>query len=340
MKRTRRQHFIPQLLLKGFSSRTHKNKTLTYELHKARGVREASIREVACESWFYDVRGINAVEFIVSQQESRLAPLIDRLRTGQCEPQDKLSIGHFVSHLIVRTRNLRDTLTNHGQMALDLFYEELTNPANRDMFFRLARQQVLDDPKLKQLLRSLSQTQRQIILQQRVYPLLRSDELHDLVMLIFSSARSMLDLNEAARAAQAQVLTRSDALTARIQSLRNLAWSVHMFPPGSLVLGDIGPIAQLSTRDVWMNPACLTGDLFKTCLPIASTCLLVGSHSGPPQVIDLDQINLASAELSREVIFSAQSTAREARYRERIGSRSAFLTEAELAEAVRDGIRS
>lgn len=74
------------------------------------------------------------------------------------------------------------------------------------------------------------------------------------------------------------------------------------------------------------------------CLPLSPKYLLVATPGSMTQPLEIEGVNIAFAELSREFFVSNQNTATESRYFLDLGKRSALVPTSELHNWARESI--
>jgi hypothetical protein len=122
MTHAKQQHYVPQLLLRGFATDA---KEQLFALDKQTGkVFQTSIRNVATEKGFYDIEtqtGRESLESGLSRLESVVAPLITRIRAERAlsflSPSEREMIALFAMVQHQRTVNYRQKVS---QMNVDL----------------------------------------------------------------------------------------------------------------------------------------------------------------------------------------------------------------------------
>lgn len=107
-----RQHFLPRFLLRGFSVRQGKKQHYVYEFRSNGIVRRGEVGTVGFQRRFY---GSDDLESSLADLEGSYASFIQTLRTSSLDSTMKPQIDEFVSHLIVRTNNLRKGLVQMGR---------------------------------------------------------------------------------------------------------------------------------------------------------------------------------------------------------------------------------
>ena len=337
-KPAKRQHFIPQLLLRGFASRVDGDKYYAFEFRTKGEPRETAIRNIALEGYFYGQPGQTEIEQIIARKENRYGPLVQALRQGGCNPQQKPLIDEFVNHLMVRTRTLRNSVVEPAQALLEIFSDELERPENRPCVQRMVLKQVRTDSRIRRQLNQLPQAKRQAALRQMESSIVNSADTIEMLKLIVQLAKPMIDLPKAAREAQVKTLETDQALEKRADLLKVVQWSVVEYYQHALVLGDLGPIAKTTASAEWQQPI-VSGEPALICLPISSKHLLIGQRDTLTATPQPEAINIASVELSREIFVASQDTARERDYQSWLGRRATLIDRSDLQDIVQEGLK-
>jgi len=128
----KKQHFIPQSLLRGFATETRKGHRLWVH-HRKRGVFEANVQDVAASRFFYSaLRTEGAPETLddrITAYESRLA---EHLRMLRASPEGTVAdddvAREVVAHLAFRTEATRD-LVSEAMLTTQRLKAWMTTPA-------------------------------------------------------------------------------------------------------------------------------------------------------------------------------------------------------------------
>jgi len=330
--RSRRNHFIPRLLLRGFASRVDGAKAWVYQALRGRTeLMEVSTTDGGVERDFYGKTG--DVEDELAFRENEHAPLVRRLRCREIDAADPPAIARFVSDLIIRTRNSRLGMAEFAAQMLDTFMRALETQAVRDRF----QQDLMTVPTYRQtltILKVLPPAFREAMLNSLDPTLAKAfrGDAADLMRWMLASAPPNLML-DSVRDAQIRALTEDRG--ARENNLRALQWTVESAPGGTFILGEVGVLARFGDEHVVHAPLRPQGAPVAFYLPLSSSSLLVGrEESDNGYTPDAETLNIASAELSRSVFVSSTTSERERRYAVSIGARSALFSEEEVAQAM------
>lgn len=128
------QHYIPQFLLRNFSSRGDKF-IWTYDREKKYGPKnqERPIKKVASEQFFYDqVRNnkSSSLEYILQEIETQTAPIINNIIKSKTikslSEKDRKTLSFFVTVQLLRTKG---SLNELGHM-INIFDEQMLQKIN------------------------------------------------------------------------------------------------------------------------------------------------------------------------------------------------------------------
>lgn len=329
---TRRQHFIPRLFLKGFAERVSQE-FFAYEFRQGTNPQRKNIRQIGFANKFYGHAGL---EEKLAIRESDYAALLDALRKDHFSESNKPLIDELISHLLMRTQNLRRGLEEFGNRALARLGQVFEQAEVGGEFHKGIVERMKADPKLQSTVELVPPSKRQafrLLLDQ----LAESPELWRATKKQMKQAMSMLDLGKGVRDAQVQALSSEEPYKKRVELLKPFRWAVYLFPPSTFLLGDLGPIGRNETTSEWKHPVTFEG-ITEVCLPISHECLLVGTTLTPPTRIDPASVNLAAVELSRDFFVARQNSPREREYLSKLGTRSEFVRPDEIDTWVQEGL--
>jgi Protein of unknown function (DUF4238) len=327
-KKTRRQHYIPRFITKGFASRSSEKDYYTYLFRIGAEPLESNIINVGVGRDFYEGSQYD-IESQLSRKESEYARCLDDLRRGVLTEGDKCIIGEMILNLFARANNIRKGFTEISELALNCFDDAI----GTDKFLKSMRAQAVDralqDPQLKTLLARFPKNRRRRIVSTFVDASgLRFKETSEA---LWGLARSRLSVKDMTKTAQLNFLATGKA-SDDTRKLFDRHWNIELREPGAFVLGDVGPIAHYSDTQALM-PLFHFGTPIAVMLPISTSELLVGTLDPSKQVLEIEDVNLASIECSREFFVSGFCTEREHRYRPRIGLRATLVNEHEARHA-------
>lgn len=332
--RVRRQHFVPRLLLKGFAHRVKGGNYYTFEFRKGAKPHEVNIINVGVARDFYGRTHDSDIEETLSLREAEYASVVQKLRDGRIDPDQKPLVDDLVTNLIIRTKNVRDGFTEMGSQMFDSFERVIADAQNRAKVERKIIEGVLEDPQIKSFLALLPRALRQGIFLQALSVVAPNPV--STFQKLLQLARPHVDFKQAARGAQLRALALDGALLERRESLKPLLWSIFRLPEGAFVLGDLGPVARFSGCPDLQSPIRSGRTPEAIFLPIAKQCLLVGRPDGVAETVDVETVNTASVELSRDLFVSSTNTERELNYLKRLGRQATFLEDSKIHESMRE----
>ena len=123
------------------------------------------------------------------------------------------------------------------------------------------------------------------------------------------------DLSMDVRESHNRTLAQSPVPALRAADLQSLTWSIEVFDEGTLILGDVGPVAQIMGTEPFETFIDKDEVVSQVLFPVASTHLLVGRHKDSPRVpVDAEHVNGAPVRCGTEYFVASKRTECEERY--------------------------
>ena len=123
-----KQHDLPRFLFRGFASRSNGKKAFTWQFRKDALPVEVSVVDIGHSKFFYDKPGPNTLDALITDEENKYGQVVARLRRERTfRSSDEETLIEFVHNLVLRTRNLRDTLVTGFDSILNELYAVATN---------------------------------------------------------------------------------------------------------------------------------------------------------------------------------------------------------------------
>jgi Protein of unknown function (DUF4238) len=314
---TRRHHFLPRFLLKGFASRSRRDSYFTYLFTREGRQHETNITNVAVAGDFYGREADGGVESGLRESESQHATVLHRIRSEGLDNNDRLILGEFVRHLLVRTRHMRETAGDLAGAITALMRQLLPTTQMQEKLKQEISKRALGNESLwaQMKAKGVNLTEQQMT------------HLVDLAMAqidlasglrLYSDALELIDVLGAAAAGQIGALRR--ATGERPVPPDDVIWSLTKTEPHFFILGDLAVIGR--TADGYCHPMQPDAGLEAIVLPIGHQHLLIGALTPTIPTIDPEQVNDASVELSRDFFVASRNTQREQHYQARLGARA------------------
>lgn len=336
MGATRGQHYLPQLLLRGFASRIKEKKTWVYLFRQDINGKEVSIKDIGKETDFHGNPSDSGLETKMSIIESAFSPHVARWRKGEfLVGHDEGFASEFVGHLIVRTKSVRDTFAGAGQALLDevlgRFDEgklDLSSPPEYESEI-LGR--ISHNPLIANFIRQNPRKARRIV-KAELSKAKKNGQILKWGRYAAQGMRAGINVKEAMAQAHIDALDKNQIPPARVQILQKLRWSVVITPnPRDLILGDIGAIAREAGVSGFKHPLAIEfNNIEMLCCPIGSGSALLALANGIDHPFLPDEINMASAELSRDFFVAAESNQRLRALQTVLGKRAEILSPDEI----------
>jgi len=341
----RKQHYIPQSLLRGFGKQG-KGKAIQVTVYsRERGVFTAATDGVAAQRYFYsepsDEVGVETLDDRITAFETPLAEIFAEF--GRATPDhavDATKAAEAVTHLCVRQAHLRDSFASAAGDLLD-------GTANRFLDKEWVRTEMgLDASKPNEMFRAtISKFYGQFaaglapmgitrqIFEQWAFIKLKTDFdriFPDLSLLLQSRFGQLQGQSgKLARDGHIQALEQSFAPDTRVQVLKRFAWTVEPGPASGFVLPDC--VAMSWSAGAGYQPLVYAGrDTDAVFMPLAHDRLLVGGHR-EASACGFERINEAAVACSCDYFIARDRVPEFQQLIPRIGERARKL----MHEAVR-----
>lgn len=331
-----RQHFLPRFLLRGFSVRQGKKQHYVYEFRNNGVVRRGEVGTVGFQRRFY---GSDDLESNLAILESRYASLIETLRTSSLDSTMKPQIDEFVSHLIVRTNNLRKGLVQMGKAMVEGITEQFERVEPSSVLHGTIRQVALSAETRATIDREAEKLPAAVrpFYRQMVQEWINSPLFVEQLRVTSKQAMNMVDIPQAVRNAQVQILDGESSIQKRAELLKPFTWQVVEYEPNTLVLGDHGPLGQEKAQTYLRHPIMMEG-IDMIYLPISHQRLLVGGCNGGSVKPDPDYLNVNSVELSQEFFVARTDSTKMRESLASIGKRCMLYKPQEMRSLIEEGL--
>jgi len=335
----KRQHILPRFLQKGFASRIQDEKSFTHVYRKGGKHFETTLENVGLENYFYGKPGETSADEEITKIEGAYAQLTTALRN---EPDGTrvadLPVADFVAHLTIRTKQLREFFRESAEYLLDEITAYLSTPEHM-------RRLLLSKPELmrSELTKSLEgiavpEAYKDFLIQfveenaQEIVNLYMSD-VQDAMETLTAQMRSILP--KAVKDGHIKTLAEHPASEPRAEEYRSLNWFIRDTSE-PLVLGDIGCLFETQEARRY-KPLNDKGDkLVNIYLPLSSCKLLLGTAYSAHPLVDVGQINKATAKCSYEYFISADAGTNNDGLMASIGEWAGILTSEEREQLLKE----
>lgn len=309
----KRQHYLPQLLLRGFSSRTQGKKEFVWYFRQGASPTEVSIRDIALSKEFYGDWGPGSLDDMITNKEQQVAEVITRARrSGQVSTADLGLLIEFVESMVIRTKHTRTGLTNAGSAVVEMISCNLSDPGKMTRFLK----DYMDKEKenFRDQVRSAIQNELgepNPFLEELVIRWVEenADEFVNALagpgsqLVVQAYGQFLDDVEKQGERIHQESLKRAFKKmepSERLRRYSELKWSIRRFNPGAFVLGDVG-VLEMDPESETFYPAIANkakdGILM---LPIAHDSLLVGAARRDPMLPSPDEVNANSVEMSAD----------------------------------------
>jgi len=318
-RETRRQHFLPRFLLKGFASRSRRDSHFIHVFQKSRAPHETNTINVAVVGDFYGRGADSSVENGLREREREHAAVLDRIRMEGLIDENRIVLGEFVRQLLVRTRHMRDLTVDVVATLSVMMAGLLRTPQAQEHLKQEISERALRDEtfwaKVRTLGLNFTEQQMKYLVDWAMTQIDVPSIAHQ-----HAEALAMMDILGAVTAGQIGGLRR--AIAERPVLPDDVVWSLIKTEPHFLILGDLAVIGR--TADGYSHPMQPDAGLQAILLPIGHQHLLVGALTSMQRTLNPEEVNLASVELSRDFFLSSRNSERERQYQARLGARAQF----------------
>ncbi len=332
----KRNHYIPQFLLRRFASRQEQGRSWLWQFRPGQAPTEVVTKDAAVSKFFYGDPE-TGIEESLAVLEGKQASLLRELDSGANPSDFDQHLLRFVWFLAFRTRSLRHHFAHTAKRGLAEL-ASIDQAKMASLFAAKARSEpdsyIL--PILDRLPPSLAHLRTPLL------ALLRSKVHQDEFLQEIAKAVVQVPHILAMIANQAEEAAAKGQVRALKQILdeswnvpttfRIAQWSVRRFASSSVILGDGGTFA--------INPAGEVGTVGRfsstfTALyaPISHECVLIGHRDECPP-LSLNEINAASARLSFDTFFASRNTAAEQAMVNLVGTGEPVLSEDDIQRVV------
>jgi hypothetical protein len=320
-------HYLPQVLLKGFAS-AGSNGMKTFLFRSGADPKLVSIRKVAQERSFHGRRDQSDLESRMSELESQYAPAIRAAWVGECGKYVQ-ELSRFVANISARTRNVREGVSGAVEVMLSAAPDALSTDKHLKKIRNQARKTAMRN------LREKFPTLSPRLIRQKVDLLLKHEmgkkDMSKFIKTGVQQVVSQLDVPKMTMKAHNQALGNTFKDTERVELLKSFSWAVDLRAEPTWILGDVGCIAKLFNSETLCN-VLMAGkeELEAVCLPISDKALLIGRRPQSRYQPDAKRVNQASAGLSQHFFVASVLTDGERALKHLIGHRSRLMSDDEL----------
>lgn len=318
----RKQHYIPQHLLRGFEASRNGKKSQVVVFKRGIPPYTSATEGVAAQRDFYSPRGddeADTLDDVITRFESEcFNPFLDRARAASDgELIDADTAATAVVHLTVRAAHLRGAFTQFTQRFITEFGNLLGDQSQLRDFMEVDSNTPDSrvSMEIKQALNELGSTsfspKDRLLLEKLAH--FRFREKFDLGMpSLIPSVRTVLSaihssLPESFERGHLQALQKSLAPEERVNVLKRLQWRViGVKPPAHVLLPDCVAIAADASGEICPYTVGSDEKITLVAMPISKTKVLVGAASH--ELPDIHDLNIYFAKCSLEFFVGSVNT--------------------------------
>ncbi|HSR68713.1 MAG TPA: DUF4238 domain-containing protein [Acidobacteriota bacterium] len=340
----RRQHFLPQFLLKGFSSKEKGGSVFTWVCRKGGKLFEPNIQNVGVAKDFYDLDTAE-IDDRITRLEPQLAVILDKLRL---ETRSRRLVNdripELVTHFSIRTRHLRMAVFEAGDFLMQLLLEHLEKPENLE---ELARAYLRRNPQLvKEIFfkefekQGIPRRQTKIFWKQQRHLFerlakARLGEIGIMAPLIGLLKGKMTEaLKKAAQDGHLKALAGAIIPEPRLRVMRSLSWRLIILQD-DLILGDMGVLTSVGHEGRFRSLPEKGDPINSVYLPISTGHLVFGSSNADSPPLATKSLNRALAQHSHQFIVGGRKDL-VAEYGAEIDTKGPIFSVQELAALINE----
>lgn len=307
----KRQHFVPQLLQRGFASHFVGDAAFTWVHRKATQPFQTNVKNVGVEGFFYSVDQDAELDKAITNFEGEFSSLVSDLRSLAAPATvDAVRIAQLLAHLEIRTRHLRQSFLETGTHLLD---ELMRFASDEEAFGRYFRRAIERDPSLMQDAMAKEMRKYGVPMQmlsqvmEMSKPLLEQSLPRTLSQMsaFATQFRNSLPgmLNDAAKAGHIKALAGTLAPASKVNRFVSLQFRV-IESVVSLPLGDSIVLFQVAGERTFTPFFEGKDELVATFLPLSAHRVLVGSDTS--YELDAPRLRSEIARCSQEHFISSE----------------------------------
>lgn len=324
------QHFLPQFLMKGFSSRIDSDDAYVWVCRKGGKIFETNTKNIGKETEFYGPEGIETVDQKITDYENKIHLIIDELRSKDhsLEIHDP-SIVDFVSHIAIRTRHLREGVADSFESAYRSLVEYLRQPSN---VIRVAKKMIVREPPA--IIQEIEQQMAKMGMSRKQRKSFLFKYMEDNIEQLMPMMDILGTFDGQIRKAIAD--GHNKALGKRIipnwateSFFAGLNWFLLYLKQPDLILGDLGILMRFRTPSLEYRLFPEKGkSLDAVFLPISSQHLIVATSAKTLSETAAEEINSAMARNSKEFFLGCDKKLVES-YKSLIGANNPLISDYE-----------
>jgi len=349
----RKQHYIPQCLLRGFETPSKGRTKKVWVFKKGQPPYVSSMQDVAAERHFYSefsTDGSPTLDDRITDYENELGRLLSLLRQWPVDSTvDATIVAELITHLTIRGAHLRDVFGLGVKEVITGVANIFTNEnrmrtllgIDTDSPTPLLREQI--DKVLSGQPNLLAQIGLpESVVRQMAFTLVK-EQFHHFYANQSPEMTSMFNdivrnVSGMARQGHAKALASGLTPASRVAALSQFSWTIRLLSEGGLILPDCVAIVIQSDGNVPEPYMMGRADETNTVLcPICTNRLLIGRRADA-MLPDVQGFNEAAAACSHAFFVSASRTPDLGKLADRIGERSKVTVLNAVTSAVNEFI--
>ena len=316
--------------MKGFASKVIGKEVFVWHYRKDGKYIEANTRKVGAEREFYGNPSGVFVDDQITKIEQEHSQIFDRLRAKPTSGRvTDPKFPELIAHLSVRTRFLRQSITDSLEFFLDHLVARVTHPASLRLIFRgpMVKEQLVIELTRQGL--GEEQINALVPLIEPLLPAILEDSIPNVLQHV-TSFRDLAQIKfpEAIQEAHINALAKNPDLRERSDRYRSFNW--HLFVQETpLLLGDTICVFETEPHRT-LRPVDDVDAVRRVYLPVSKDRILVGTPYQASPRLEPRSLNKAIARCSYEYFVSGVELKQDSSLPKSIGWWSGILSPSEL----------
>lgn len=341
----RRQHYIPQFLLKGFLSHSSRKNGFTWIFRKGKEPFNSNIINIAVENYFYSKDKESDLDNMITEYENEVSRSIAKLETNTMLNNDEIErIATLIAHFEIRTNHLRKSFLESHQHLMNVFVRYIDDT---ECFAEFCIEKVKNDPKI--IADAVLKEMLNYKLPESLFPFLKEltmkhfdinarEFYKNMIPLMAETIKTKLPdvLKESVKNGHIKLLSGTLSPEVKVQRYKELNYKLYFSDSTSIPLGDSIVIFHTDNIERPYKPFLESDDIIKAViLPISTKCVLIGSIEEYKPDFELLKIELIKSSIDFFILNSEIDNYME--FTNLIGMNS-YLLKKEQAEEIMQNI--
>jgi hypothetical protein len=335
----RRNHYLPQLLMRGFKSRQRKKEYYSWIYQSNVQQFEVNIKNIGVEKDYYSLNDSTTIDDRMTTDENYYAKIINSIRIDSTISTSHYNIlNNFIVDLYIRSKHIKSEYQHSTQDLVTMFF---TNMAEEDML-----QNIVNSILPQTIARFTKKFQQDLVKNvgkkkaAEMAPIMKEEiikrtsdnsflsNIYNLIKYFIPHMKSIISENIPAIVKDGQLEALHKRYTDNIKpsNLQFTHWELIENDEGNTILGDVGPV--FIDRFGKYVPAIWTfGNPEAVLLPISSHQTIKGCNINTQINTDIKNLNYDISKLSNNFFIASKNEINISKLSENIGTSNKYINE-------------